>query len=882
MSEPFSIDDILNEARNLRSTRSAYSFDKKEPLPAAKEPAPEPFFSVTPAPEETAAAFAPDAPETAEFAEKTTAQSHEPAQEPILPAAGELFTVVPDETVSVPPQQDGKAAVEPAAQPEENAPVFDPAPQMQTAPQTRERKPDLLTPEEILGHKQGEHNPAFSQENPNAFLDQFKAENPVTVAEEPKEEPLNAGDTIHAFVPLRKNPGAMAEGDTIHAAAAIPQPERDFFAGIVAHEKTEEEETLPGQQTLSGFTAERPDPELQLREDLAESRREKVRQFVLSDSLQTDPAEPQTGFSVQEETPDREDDYETFEDAKRIRSDLLLRIRTLRRSTLLTLLVTVVLTALSLLGSGDHLPDVLSPDGNPGAYLAVTGILFVCMVLLGATAIFGGLKSLVTLHPDLDSPLGLAGLLTAAQLVLFALFPEDFETHSVQLLCGAFGMALTLNHFGKFLLLRRIARNFRTVANKKEKYMVGMIRNEGDAIALSKGLFAGAPMISFDRRAVDLKHYLHYAYAGTPVDAVAEKSVWYLLPAAVLGAFAAAFFGKGSMTPGWIVSAVTAILLTASPFACILIGNAPLSRTARALSRHHGMLSGFEAAEEFADTDLIAIEDAGLFPKGTVQLCSVKTFGTRPVDDVLLAAAGVMLSAGGPLAPVFENIIAGRKELLPKVDTLVYEEKMGISGWVNGDRVLIGNRTLLENHGIRVPDPDVERAMREEHQQVVYLSAQGELSAAFLVRYYAEESAAIRLRAMVRRGMGLLVYGSDPNVTPELVADTFELPVEAVRVLSARERPVIRAYSTKSREGDALLVHGGTFYSYLMTLLACRRLRTAGRVASVTSAVCSVLGAVGAVVALYFGFGGMVVPALLWQLLSAFLGRVIPAAVRPD
>ena len=32
--------------------------------------------------------------------------------------------------------------------------------------------------------------------------------------------------------------------------------------------------------------------------------------------------------------------------------------------------------------------------------------------------------------------------------------------------------------------------------------------------------------------------------------------------------------------------------------------------------------------------------------------------------------------------------------------TLVYEEKMGISGWVSGNRVLIGNRLLMKNHGV--------------------------------------------------------------------------------------------------------------------------------------------------------------------------------------
>lgn len=44
-------------------------------------------------------------------------------------------------------------------------------------------------------------------------------------------------------------------------------------------------------------------------------------------------------------------------------------------------------------------------------------------------------------------------------------------------------------------------------------------------------------------------------------------------------------------------------------------------------------------------------------------------------------------------------MIENKVELLQEVDTLVYEQDMGLSGWVSGRRVLVGSRRLLENHG---------------------------------------------------------------------------------------------------------------------------------------------------------------------------------------
>ena len=46
------------------------------------------------------------------------------------------------------------------------------------------------------------------------------------------------------------------------------------------------------------------------------------------------------------------------------------------------------------------------------------------------------------------------------------------------------------------------------------------------------------------------------------------------------------------------------------------------------------------------------------------------------------------------LANVFRQITGGDSKLLRPVDTLVYEDGMGISAWVDNKRVLIGSRDL--------------------------------------------------------------------------------------------------------------------------------------------------------------------------------------------
>ena len=120
-------------------------------------------------------------------------------------------------------------------------------------------------------------------------------------------------------------------------------------------------------------------------------------------------------------------------------------------------------------------------------------------------------------------------------------------------------------------------------------------------------------------------------------------------------------------------------------------------------------------------------------------------------------------------------MIQDRTDILQDVDTLVYEQDMGMSGWVGGRRVLIGNRRLLENHGVDVPSRDYEARYARDHRQLVYLSTAGELSAMFVVSYIADEGIMEALDALTGAGVTLLVRTCDPNVTEDMVCRVFDL-----------------------------------------------------------------------------------------------------------
>ena len=110
------------------------------------------------------------------------------------------------------------------------------------------------------------------------------------------------------------------------------------------------------------------------------------------------------------------------------------------------------------------------------------------------------------------------------------------------------------------------------------------------------------------------------------------------------------------------------------------------------------MLVGYEAVDKFSDTNAIMIEADDLFPKGTVELKGIKTFGEQRIDKVLLDAASLMAQVGGPLSEVFLEVVKNHEDILPHVENVAYEDECGVIGWVSGRRILVGNRDLMNHY----------------------------------------------------------------------------------------------------------------------------------------------------------------------------------------
>ena len=81
---------------------------------------------------------------------------------------------------------------------------------------------------------------------------------------------------------------------------------------------------------------------------------------------------------------------------------------------------------------------------------------------------------------------------------------------------------------------------------------------------------------------------------------------------------------------------------------------------------------------------------------------------------------------------------------------------------VHGKRVLVGNRNLLENHGVTPPDRSVELEHTQNGRQVTYIASAGELVAMLITNYDFSPAMKQELQRLEDNGVSFLVSTTDP------------------------------------------------------------------------------------------------------------------------
>ena len=642
-------------------------------------------------------------------------------------------------------------------------------------------------------------------------------------------------------------------------------------------------EKIPENSGIVGFGAAREEKEKtdltssgnhDLYKEFVEKRHDKVAEFMRNVAEPTDqeihipeiPAqEPvRNKFSDQsnediakklmqdmhEPEDDDPDDYEAESQKEAVEKNLSAQLTGLiiRAVIIFVLLVASLAFCLSPM-LGYELPEAVS-FADSGIIFPIINLAIVCVAALTChVAVGGGLLSLVRFKAGNDTFATCSVIGAAALGVAFIADPSAMSPGGENLFFPITILGLFFNTIGKILSAARIRKNFDVLTTGKGKSALLPVRNKELARELT-GQRDETPRFCTSAKAKFFTRFLELSYRDDATESIARIVAPIVFLCSILvGVIAFLLTGRVSDA----ITGFAAVLCVASPFSATIAGALPVYRSCAALNEEGSVMAGGYTAETFAETDSVLLDIEQLFPEGSIILHGIKTFAQGRIDEAILDAASVICSTRSTLGSIFINVVQGDKKLLKPVDTIIYEDGMGLSAWVGGKRVLIGNRELMINHGIDIPSHDYENKYVGSGKDILYLANSGELTAMFVLSYHADREVYHSLGIMAERGVRLVINCSDPNITVKKLCDLFGYPKSQLNLLSSKYQQKCAELTEERETAPAAAVYNGSLYALSNLLNCCGIIRQSSFAAALIEMIGIILGFVLVTLFLFTG-----------------------------
>lgn len=523
---------------------------------------------------------------------------------------------------------------------------------------------------------------------------------------------------------------------------------------------------------------------------------------------------------VQEDLPESIDDYTGPEDASSISSELRSDMRDVSLRMMITGACTVVLALVNLVFGGTFKNTATDLGSAPVIYIILTLIFLGASIAACYRTIGNGLKALMAFQANSDSGVAVAAVGAVLQTVSGLFYTEAIVNGSQHMYAAVLAAVLFVNAVGKLTMLRRIHSNFRFITSREQKYAVKMYEDHNTALQMTRDVVAEQPLVAYQCKTGFLKRFLELSYQPDP----AETSSHMIAP---VGLIASLLLCVVSMlvtrsVPS-AIGALSAALIASVAVTNMLSVNLPMSRLAKVARRAGAMLAGYEAVHKFGDVNAILVDAGDLFPTGTVVLNGIKTYGPRgQIEEAVLGASALVSKVGGPLEGVFAQVIDEKEEGLPEVEKACYEDERGITGYVEGKRIFIGNRDLLLQHKIEPPARSDETEYAAANRQIVYIAVDDKVAAMLVITYSADRRRKNELQRMEENGISLVVRSTDANITAQLIARLYGIDGNYVKILSNNLADAYRELvKTEEPRSDAVLATKGRMESMISVVSAC-------------------------------------------------------------
>ncbi|MBE3116519.1 heavy metal translocating P-type ATPase [Candidatus Bathyarchaeota archaeon] len=212
------------------------------------------------------------------------------------------------------------------------------------------------------------------------------------------------------------------------------------------------------------------------------------------------------------------------------------------------------------------------------------------------------------------------------------------------------------------------------------------------------------------------------------------------------------------------------------------------------------LLRSGEYVEKARKLTTIVFDKTGTLTKGEPSVTDIKTYNTYTPQNVLKFAGSAEKGSEHPLAEAILNKAKNENITLASADSFEALPGRGIQCTIEGKKVLLGNRKLMQEQSIPTIEMESEvTALEAEGKTVMILAVEGQVAGALAAMDTAKESAAPAIAQLKSMNLEVAMLTGDNEITAQAIAKQLGITQVIANVLPGQKADAIKKLQSQGK-----------------------------------------------------------------------------------
>ena len=281
-----------------------------------------------------------------------------------------------------------------------------------------------------------------------------------------------------------------------------------------------------------------------------------------------------------------------------------------------------------------------------------------------------------------------------------------------------------------------------------------------------------------------------------PIQGLADKVAGWFVPAVILIAVIAfivwSIFGPTPPMAFGLIAAVS-VLIIACPCALGLATPMSIMVGVGRGAQVGVLIRDAEALERMEKVDTVVVDKTGTLTEGKPQVTKLVPANGFSEDDLMRYAGGLERGSEHPLANAILDKAKTMELTLPGAEEFDSPNGKGVTGKIDGKKVLLGNRLLMESESVDTSAFEEEAdQLRKDGATVIFAAVDGKICGLLAIADPVKETTKAAIAALQKEGIRVVMLTGDNRTSAEAVARKLHIDEVEAEVLPEDKGKIIQ------------------------------------------------------------------------------------------